>query len=406
MGAQLSDMTAVSIVNSRTVRIHLAHRSRVFLNALATVGNAAILDQQAVQGNASYFTLPKDTSGPWQLVQYTHDDNLTMTANKYYWNTGYPKIKTINYTFSEDPTSAAAAVQAGTEDMYYPIDPQDAIRLAKAGVTKTYVSDQPGTVEWGLDKSKPPFNNLDVRLAVAYMAPRADKFKVCWDNIGANSEGNIIFPGNWAYTPGIDMFDISQKAALAKASKLMDEAGWKMGSNGVRAADNVPGVRNGTPFKVTVPYENDWTQAACNTLLLQSDEAPLGVAITPQAYDAATFYTKVAQNAFEMFHAGDGWSSVDQELEQGFTCNGQADNIIAKWCNKHVDQLINEAGETSNLATAAELYHQVQLIVEQQEPVIVTGVQYGITSATTKLHGFYARPDNSNRALIYSTLSS
>jgi ABC-type transport system substrate-binding protein len=288
--------------------------------------------------------------------------------------------------------------------MYYPIDPQDAIRLAKAGVTKTYVAQQPGVVMFGLVKNKAPFNSVKVRLALAYMAPRADKLKACWAGIGPISWGNVVYPGSWAYTPGINMFNVSAKVALQRANKLMDQAGWKMGPHGVRIAQNVPGVRKGTPFRVTVPYENNWQQAQCHTLLLQHDEAPLGVQIVPQSFDAATFYQRVAKSAFPMYHAGDGWATVDQEFEQGFTCNGQADGIIAKWCNKRVDALVARAAATPSLAKARSLYHQAQIIIEQQEPAIITGAQYSVTSATVKLHGYYERPDDSNRSLIFATL--
>jgi len=402
--AQLSDMKSVTVTGAHTVQTHLAARSRVFLNALATIGSAAILDQKAVQASAKYFVKPVDTSGPWQLVQYTQGSNLSLTANQHYWATGYPKIKNINYTFSADPTSAAAALQAGTADMYYPIDPQDAIRLAKAGVTKTYVSRQPGVVGFGFNKSKPPFNNPKVRLALAYLAPRADKFKTCWNSIGDVSWGNVIFPGSWAYTPGADMFNVSHAAALKAAGKLMDEAGWRMGKGGIRVAKGVPGVPDGTPFKYTVPVENDWQQAECNTLLLQHDEAPLGVDLVPQNYDGATFWSQVTKNAFLMYHMGDGWATPDLELEQAYACNGQSNNLIVKWCDPQVDRLINEAAATQSLTQAAKIYHQVQLIIEQQQPSLVTGVQYSVTAATKNLVGYYSRPDDSNRSLIYATL--
>jgi peptide/nickel transport system substrate-binding protein len=404
--AELTDMKSVSVVNTHSVAIHLVSPSRVFLAVLATVGSAAILDKAAVSANpTSYFVKPTDTSGPWQLVQYTPGVNLTLTANTHFWRTGYPKIKHIDYTFSEDPTTASAALQAGTEDMYYPIDPQDAIRLAKAGVTKTYVAQETGLVGFGFDKSKPPFNNVDVREALAYMAPRADKLKLCWDGIGAVSYGNLMFKGQWAYTPGIDMYGVSRKVALQRASKLMTNAGWIMGKGGLRVAHNVKGVKNGTPFRYSVPVENDWNQAECNTVLLQNDEAPLGVDLAAQNYDAATFWSQVAKTAFLIYHEGDGWATPDQEFEQAYTCAGQANDIMTKWCNKTVDKLVAEAAVTPSLKVAAKLYHKVQLIVEQQVPNIVTGVQYSVTSASVKIHGYYERPDDSNRSLISATIS-
>jgi peptide/nickel transport system substrate-binding protein len=401
----LSDMTSVNVVDAATVRVNLKAASRVFLNALARVGNAAILSQKAVDGSKSYFTKPTATSGPWTLQQWTPQSNLTLAANTHYWHTGYPKIKTITYTFSNDGTSEAAAVQSGTADMTYPMAPEDAIRLQKAGAISYYPTPTPGVVMWGLDKTKPPFNDVRVRQAVAYMVPRADKQTACWGGIGANATGDLIFKGSWAYTPGFDKYGVAKAQALSTAGALLDQAGWKQGSGGVRQAEGVKGVPNGTKLAVTVPYENNWTQARCNTQLLQADLKPLGVNITPQAYDAATFYADVAKDKFAMYHAGDQWASVDDELSQGFTCKGQVTNLIAKWCNPQVDSLIAQAEATLDLAKATQLYAQVQQIVQDQVPAIVTGDQYAVVGVAPRVHGYVARADGSNRSLIEATLS-
>src|SRR5947209_18620469 len=130
-------------------------------------------------------------------------------------------ITSITSTLREYPPAPYAALQSTTEHTYYPTDPADTIRLDKAGVTKTYVARQPGVVQSGMVKTKPPLNNVKVRLALAYMAPRADKLKACWAGIGPISWGNIVYPGNWAYSSGIKMFQVSSKVALQRATALM-----------------------------------------------------------------------------------------------------------------------------------------------------------------------------------------
>jgi ABC-type transport system substrate-binding protein len=177
-----------------------------------------------------------------------------------------------------------------------------------------------------------------------------------------------------------------------------------MGPDGVRQAQGVKGVADGTKLAVTVPYENHWAQARCHTQLLQSDLKPLGVAITPQAYDDATFYADAAKNKFQMYHAGDQWATVDDEMSQAFACKGQVTNIMAKWCDPQVDNLIAQAQATLDLAKAKQLYAQVQQIVQEQVPLIVTGNQYSVVGVAKRVHGYAARADGSNRSLIEATL--
>jgi peptide/nickel transport system substrate-binding protein len=406
LGPQLSIVKSVNAENPTTVSVTLSERSRVFLNTLATVGSAAILSQKAVEGNPSYFSMPTATSGPWQLTQWIPKDHLSLTANSGYWNAGYPRIKQIAYTFNNDPTAAAADLQSGTADLSYPMDPTNALRLSASGAIKLYIEPSPGVIGFGFgDKSKPPFNDVRVRQAIAYAAPRADKQASCWKKIGPVSYGNLIFEGSWAYVSGINQFDVPKEQALTKAGQLLDQAGWKMGPDGVRVAQGIAGVADGTQFTVTVPYENNWQQAQCNTLFLQADLARLGVKIIPQAYDAASFWGDVAKNKFAMYHMGDNWATVDDELQQGFTCQGQASNLISKWCNPEADRLIADARAESDLKKAAADYADVQKLYQTEQPTIVTGAQYSLAGATPKLTGFYARADASNRALIYSTLA-
>ena len=406
LGPQLSIVKSVNVENPTTLSVTLSERSRVFLNTLATVGSAAILSQKAVEANPSYFSMPTATSGPWQLTQWIPKDHLSLTANTGYWNAGYPKINQISYTFNNDPTAAAADLQSGTADLSYPMDPTNALRLSASGAIKLYIEPSPGVIGFGFgDKSKPPFSDVHVRQAIAYAAPRADKQASCWKKLGPVSYGNLVFEGSWAYAPGINQFDVPKEQALATAGQLLDQAGWKMGSDGVRVAQGIAGVADGTQFTVTVPYENNWQQAQCNTLFLQADLAPLGVKIIPQAYDAASFWGDVAKNKFAMYHMGDNWATIDDEMQQGFTCQGQASNLISKWCNPEVDRLVADARAESDLKKAAADYAEVQRMYQAQQPTIVTGAQYSLAGATPKLTGFYARPDASNRALIYSTLA-
>jgi peptide/nickel transport system substrate-binding protein len=402
--ASFTVMKSVDVVDPQTVKITLNAASRPFLNALAAVGSAGILSQKAVTADPNYFTKPTATSGAWMLQEWIPKDHLTLAANPNFWQTGFPTIQKIAYTFCEDPTSCAAALESGTADMYYPMAPTDAIRLKTAGKINYFAPASPGILIWGLDRSKPPFNDVKVRQAVAYMVPRQDRYTACWQSTGGVATGGLILEGSWAFTPGLDMYGLAQADALKKAAALLDSAGWVMGANGVRTAKGVSGVTDGTPLAVTVPFENNWAQARCNTQLLKNDLQPLGVDITPQAYDAATFYPDAGKGKFQMWHAGDGWATVDDMMQQGFTTTGIVNSILCKIDDPKMDTLVAQARATQDLKEAASLYGQAQQIVEQDVPCINTGYQASIIATTLNVHGYVARPDQSNRSLIQATV--
>lgn len=405
MKTALSVMDSMTVVSPTELKIRLSKPSRVFLNALASTGNAAILSQKAVEANPKYFVKPTVTSGPWTLEELVPKSQATFKANPNYWNQGFPKMKNITYTFSTDSTANASAVETGTAKMTYNMNPADAVRLKKAGSIQYFEAPSPGIIMWGLDKSKPPFSDVNVRQAVAYMVPRKDRLQTCWNGIGPVSYGDLIYEGSQLYVKGEQRFDVPRADALKKASALLDRAGWVMNTDGVRVSKGVAGIADGTKFAVTVPYENTWPQARCNTETLQQSLKPLGVDITPRAYDSASFYTDVAANKFEMYHAGNNYATEDAYFTQSFTCGGSATKLIAKWCNKDVDALIAKAQATSDLKEAAQLYRKVQDIILDQQPMITSGAQYAVIGTSPNLKGYYPRADASNRGLIYAAMT-
>lgn len=398
MSGRLDELDTIEATGDREVTMTLSEPSRVFLNALASAGSAAILKQEAVEAAPDYFAKPTATSGPWQLEEMIQQSHASLSANTSYWNADLTLFDEITYTFSTDTTAMAAAVEAGTADMTYNMKPADAVRLSDSGAIQFFEAPSPGILSWGLDKTKPPFDDVDVRQAVAYLAPRTDRLATCWNDVGPVSYGDVIYEGQDFYTPGDDRFDVDAEEALASASELLDEAGWTEGSDGVREKD-------GVKFAVEVPYENTWQQARCNTEMLQQALLPAGIDITPVAYDRANFWTDVAADKFQMYHAGNNYATVDAYFDQTFTCDGSATNLIAKWCNEEVDALIGQALASGDKEEVAKLYRQVQDIILDEQPMITTGAQYAVIGASTKLSGYYARADASNRGLMYATLA-
>ena len=387
------------------VTVTLTAPSRVFLNALAAVGQSAILSQATVEASDDYFANPTVTSGPWVLESYTTKSGAKLVANENYWNTGYPIIQNIDYIFNDDNTAMATALETNTADFAFNMKPADAVRLADAGTIQFFEAPSAGLLSWSFDKTKAPFDNVDVRQAVAYLVPREDRLNTCWEGIGAVSFGDQIFEGQDFYTEGANPYDVSKEEAVEIASELLEGAGWVEGSDGVRVSQGVAGVPDGTPLAVNVPYENSWAQARCNTELLQQALAPAGIAITPEAYDAAQFWSDAAAGKFTFWHGGNSYATVDIFFAQTFLCDGSVNALITRWCNPEVDDLITQAQATSDLEEAADLYRQVQDIILEEAPFVTTGGQFAVIGATTKLTDYFPRADASNRGLIFASLT-
>ncbi len=396
-------VTEVAAKGSSQVVLTLSKKSRTILDTIATIGNSAILSQAAVSANPAYFTLPKVTSGPWVLISNVPQDRAKLEANTSYWRTGYPKIKSINYVYSSDRTANAAALEAGTQDMSFPMAPIDAIRLKKAGKIDYSLAQGPTMLFWGFNKTIAPFNDLRVRQAIAYLVPRQEKQDVCWEGIGPVSYGNIIHSGSLKNSQ-LKTYNVSKSVAVKRANALLTQAGWiSSGGTDVRTAKAVAGVADGTKLSFKVPFETNWQQSRCHTEMMSQAVKVAGIEAIPQAADGPTFWTNVGKGTFGMYHGGNGYPTIDAQMQSAFTCDGGSVSIMAKWCNKEFDALVAEA-IISSIPVAKTLYRRAEVIVNRELPLIMVGGQYNVIGFNSKLKGYSARFDSSNRALITSTV--
>jgi len=398
--ALLSNVSNVSIADATTVKVTLSAPSRELPLILSRLGNAAILSQRAVQSNPNYFTLPTATSGPYVLKSLTPKDRAIFVTNPYYWRAGYPKMNTIEYVFSQDQNSWAAAIESGSADVAE-IGYADVQRLKNAGIPVVQ-ADVLAPLFWGWNMSKPPFNNVLVRRAFAYAVDNDGRQAACWFGTGASTYGNILRPWDPNYVQ-IETYKMDPAAGLQKAGTLLDQAGWKVGSDGIRAAQGVAGVTDGTKFSVTVPYENNWPAAECNTLLLQSTMKKVGVNIIPDKHDAASFWGQVAKNEFIMYHGGARSTGADDLYLNWFHSGGALTPLTTHLNDPAIDRQI-DAAVAGDAATAKKIYGQLEAWQAANLPFLVTGHQFQQVAMSPKLKGWYSRPDSFDKWLVVATI--
>ena len=91
-------------------------------------------------------------------------------------------------------------------------------------------------------------------------------------------------------------------------------------------------------------------------------------------------------------------------MQKLFTTTGSENAILCQVTDTHLDTFINEARAATDLTQAKGFYLQAQQILEQDVPCIPTGTQADIMVSGLNVHGYYARPDSSNRSLISATV--
>lgn len=397
----LSGVKKVAVAGPHDVRVTMKSPTRVLPAVLARAGQAVILPAKEVRANKNFFSKPTVGSGPWRLAEYVAKSHMTFVANHFYYHRPY--IETIHYTFAADQTANAAAVESGSGDIAN-INYADVSRMKKSDRVRVLQSDTLSLIGFGFDKTEPPFDDVRVRQAFAFADDRAGKQKACWYGTGAISPGSLLRPWDPAYTR-IATYAIPRARALARAGSLLEQAGWKLNSSGKRVASGVEGVADGTPLKVTVPYESNWPAAQCHTLVLQQDLKKVGVTVTPQAFDPATFYTKAGEGKFAMWHFGAGAANADDLYLNWFHSGGALTAVTTQLDDPKIDKLVDKALAAPTAARAKSIYRQLEHWQASNVPMLVDGYQWIQIATSKRLHGYLAPIDGDSRSLVNAWVS-
>ena len=238
---QLGPYAGCDVIDPHTVRVNY---SQPFGAAVASYaeGTLAPVSPTAVKklGNQGFARAPVG-AGPFHFVSWEEGRQVILERfDKYNWAPAYNKhtgpsaVQRVVHRLIGDASTRVAALESGEIDIS---DATPILDMKRFGETKGYgtmIGNAAG-IPFGLELngSKGIFSDVRVRRALAMAVDR----KALSDNLffglidpayGPLAKGT---PGYWAGCE--DMYKPDVKAAAA----LLDEAGWKMGPDGVRMKD-------------------------------------------------------------------------------------------------------------------------------------------------------------------------
>ncbi|MDU6376232.1 MAG: ABC transporter substrate-binding protein, partial [Bradyrhizobium sp.] len=276
-------------IDASTVKVSFKAPTLGFIPTLGYHGSILISPKTLAQPASQQADLGKTSgSGPYVVESWKEGDFVKLVKRKdYNWgpaavgHTGPAFLESITYKIVSEPSLRVAAVQSGQADVAYNASPQELKSLKQAGftiATPRYLGFVNG---WAINTRLEPYNDVKVRQALQASINRQEiidtvytpEWKLATSFIQSNVPGATDQSALLAYNPD-------------KAGKLLDEAGWIKGANGVRSKD-------GKPLTLTL-YSNPYlaTAKAVDELIAQQ-LGKIGWKVFIRAYDVVTFGEKV-----------------------------------------------------------------------------------------------------------------
>ncbi|HEY6275407.1 MAG TPA: peptide ABC transporter substrate-binding protein [Streptosporangiaceae bacterium] len=367
----------VSAVAPNPTTLVLTYKQPV-ANVLSQLQQVPILPEhiwaQYATGNGKALTsftnpAPIVSGGPFTLVKYTPKQIALFKRNPSFYGPK-PHIDGLGLQFFGTEDAEITALKSGQLDGIETVPPTSVSTLKKAGFVVRqspgdYFDDMLINADPQQDASHRELANPLLRQAFDYAIDRQAIVKTSL--LGHGQPGSSIIPpatGHW-YDPAVTPTPFS----LAKAAQLLDQAGYKMGPNGLRIA-------NGHPMSYTVIMPSDTTGGYGDRsfAIIQADFKKIGIQLSPKNLDNSAAYNAITANGYKSFELSlwDWQPLLDPDfILSVLTCGSWNVWNDTGYCSKPYDQLYQAQGAATSAASRQQLVYQMQQMVYSQRLYIV-----------------------------------
>ena len=212
-------ISTVEAVDDYTVKFTLKTTFGPFLSHLA--GSGQIVNQKAIEA-ADPARNPVGT-GPFKFVEWIADDHLTVAKWDQYYESGQPYLDQVIFKGLPVDNTRMAALDAGEVNWVDAIPLQKVAAVRDGGDYNYYTAATAGLPDYiAFNCTKPPFDNVKLRQAVAWATDRNAILQLAYSGVGevANEEvatGNAWNSGSTTYNSAPD---------LERAKQLLADSGF------------------------------------------------------------------------------------------------------------------------------------------------------------------------------------
>ncbi len=352
---------------------------RPVANVLSQVQQVPILPEHIwakyATGNGKALTrfannAPIVSGGPFILVKYTPKQTALFKRNPGFYGPK-PHMDGFGLQYFGTTDAMVTALKSGQLDgIEVPVPPTSVATLQAAHFV---VTSTPGdSFDDFIINSNPKQDAshrelLNPLLRQAFDAAIDRQAIVKTSLLGHGQPGGSIIPpvtGHWS-DPSIKPppFD------LAKAGQLLDQAGYKMGPNGLRIA-------NGHPMSYSVIMPSDITNGYQNRSfqIIQADFRKIGVQLVPKNLDNSAAYDAITANHYQSFEISlwDWFPLTDPDFMLSvLTCGSWNVWNDTGYCSQAYDQLYSAQSAATSPAKRQQIVYQMQQMIAAAKPYLV-----------------------------------
>ena len=207
----------IEVVDDYTVKITTDGPQSGLLYDLCHHGNA-ILPAELIANGHDFNKEPIGT-GPYKLVEWKKGESIEFVAFEDYWN-GEAPIKHVIWKVIPEGSSRTMALETGEVDLVVDVETTDLTRLMEADGIEVF--NEAGTThQWMMVNNEvAPFNNPDIRKAIASAIDKEAVIQVALQGTGSVSDSMLPGCFKGVTDTGAPSYDLDKAKEYMEASGL------------------------------------------------------------------------------------------------------------------------------------------------------------------------------------------
>src|SRR5258708_4184572 len=302
-------------------------------------------------------------TGPFKFVEFKANESIKLVRNPDYWKKGLPHLDGIEFTIIPNRSTAILAFVAGKFDITFPTEVSiPLLKDVKTQAPNAVCVVEPTNVSTNIivNSSSPPFDNPDIRRAMALALDRKAFVSILFD--GQADVGGTMLPapgGVWGmpkkmlettrgYGPDVN-------ASREEARKLMQKAGY--------GPDKHPAVK--------VSTRNIAVYRAPAVILIDQLKS-IYIDADLDVVETANWFPKVARKdyALGLNLTGNSVDDPDQSFYENYSCNSERN--YTNYCNKEIEKLFDQQSEETDIKKLKKLVFEIDKKLQEDvaRPII------------------------------------
>ncbi|MFF0769738.1 ABC transporter substrate-binding protein [Nonomuraea wenchangensis] len=325
---------------------------------------------------------PTVSSGPYIAVEHKKDQYVKLQANPNYWR-GKPKIDELQVIFYDNPQAAVAGLKKGDIDLLGRMTPQEFEAIQNdpnieawntQGRRAAYLQVNHGattTDDKAVGDGHPALKDVKVRQAVHYAIDKQKLVDEVQNGLAKPADGSIVPPmyKDWFWeATGEEKVTYDP----AKANQILDDAGYKKGSDGVRT---MPDGKRKLEFRFTIHTDTPVEDKLAEYMTAFLKE--VGITVTTVKLDSSKFTEETGTTGnFDIAISGWSVNPDPEEVLATHLCsrrpapNGEGGGTESFFCDDTFEKLYQDQLKELDRPKRVELIKQMQERLYTQAPII------------------------------------